>query len=113
MPYLIQHPSGVFYAQRKVPEWLQEAVARVLKSQRPRLVFLKRSLGTTPVRSQANISIKPVLIEFDRILKEAEALENSKPKSRGWPSTSMARPYSGTSACVSMQRVPSDWNPGI
>jgi hypothetical protein len=78
MPYLIQHPSGVFYAQRKVPDRLQVSAARVTKSTRPRLVFLKRSLGTKD-RKQANISIKPVLIDFDRIIREAEALEKSKP----------------------------------
>jgi hypothetical protein len=81
MPYLIQHPSGVFYAQRKVPDRLQVSAARVTMSTRPRLVFLKRSLGTRD-RKQANISIKPVLIDFDRIIREAEALEKSKPPTR-------------------------------
>jgi hypothetical protein len=81
MPYLIKHPSGVYYAQRKVVERLQAAVARVLGNGKDRQVYLKRSLGTT-VLSQANISIKPVLIDFDRIIREAEALENSKPPVR-------------------------------
>jgi hypothetical protein len=81
MPYLIQHTSGVFYAQRKVPERLQVSAARVTKSTRPRLVFLKQSLGTKD-QKQANIGIKPVLIDFDRIIREAEALENSKPSIR-------------------------------
>ena len=108
MPYLIRHPSGVYYAQRKVVERLQVAVARVLKSRKARQAYLKRSLGTR-LLSQANVSIKPVLIEFDRIIREAEALENSKPparansplpKSIGWLSTFMARPYSGTSGYV-------------
>jgi len=81
MPYLIKHPSGVYYAQRKVPERLQRAVPQVLKNDKERLIFLKRSLGTKDKR-QANISIKPVLIDFDRIIREAEALENSKPPTR-------------------------------
>jgi len=81
MPYLIKHASGVYYAQRKVPERLQTAVPRVLKNGRERLIFLKRSLGTKD-KKQANISIKPVLIEFDRIIRDAEALENSKPPMR-------------------------------
>jgi hypothetical protein len=71
----------VYYAQRKVPERLQAAVPRVLKNGKRRQVFLKRSLGTKVLR-QANISIKPVLIAFDRILREAETLENSKPPVR-------------------------------
>jgi integrase len=81
MPYLIKHPSGIYYAQRKVAERLQAAVARIIGRGRDRQVYLKRSLGTT-VLSQANISIKPVLIEFDRIIRAAEALENSKPPIR-------------------------------
>src|ERR1700730_18561705 len=81
MPYLIKHPSGVYYAQRKVPERLQSAVPQVLKNGKKRQVFLKRSLGTTDWR-QANVSIKPVLIDFDRILRDAEAFENAKPPVR-------------------------------
>lgn len=81
MPYLIKHASGVYYAQRKVPERLQTAVPQVLKNGRKRQVYLKRSLGTKD-RRQANITIKPVLIDFDRIIRDAEALENSKPPTR-------------------------------
>jgi integrase len=81
MPYLIKHASGVYYAQRKVPERLQTAVPQVMKNGRKRQVYLKRSLGTKD-RRQANISIKPVLIDFDRIIRDAEALENSKPPMR-------------------------------
>jgi hypothetical protein len=81
MPYLIKHPSGVYYAQRKVPKRLQTAVPKVLKNGRKRQVYLKRSLGTA-VKHQANITIKPVLIDFDRIIRAAEALENSKPPTR-------------------------------
>jgi hypothetical protein len=40
MPYLVRHPSGVYYAQRKVPERLQAAVPRVLKNGKRRQVFL-------------------------------------------------------------------------
>jgi hypothetical protein len=48
MPYLIQHPSGVFYAQRKVPNRLQVSAARVTKSTLPRLVFLKGPAQPSP-----------------------------------------------------------------
>jgi hypothetical protein len=81
MPYLIKHASGIYYAQRKVPERLQSAVPQVLKNGRKRQVYLKRSLGTKD-RRQANITIKPVLIDFDRTIRDAEALENSKPPTR-------------------------------
>jgi hypothetical protein len=81
MPYLIKHPSGIYYAQRKVPERLQTAVPKVLKNGKQRQAYLKRSLGTT-MKHQANITIKPVLIDFDRIIRAAEALENSKPPTR-------------------------------
>src|SRR4029453_14862684 len=41
---------------------------------RERQVYLKRSLGTGDAK-QANIRIKHVLIEFDRILSQAQALK--------------------------------------
>jgi hypothetical protein len=70
---LIKDRNGTYYAQRRVPERLQEAVARVLNSGRDRQVFLKKPLGTK-VLKEANTRAKPVLMEFDRTLAEAEAL---------------------------------------
>src|SRR5262245_35004939 len=70
---LIKDRHGTYYAQKRVPDRLQEAVARVLKSDKPRQVFLKRSLGTK-VLKDANTRAKPVLMEFDRTLSAAEAL---------------------------------------
>jgi hypothetical protein len=64
---------GTYYAIKKVPEHLQEAVARVLNNGRARQTWLKRSLGTKDV-GQANKVAKPVLIEFDRTLDRARAL---------------------------------------
>jgi|ERR1700730_11839485 hypothetical protein len=72
--------------------------------------FLK-SLGTE-TRNQENISIKPVLIEFDRIIRDAEAHENSKPPVRAVLSAAeiermaeyvygQAKPSRGTSGYVS------------
>jgi hypothetical protein len=40
MPHLIKHPSGVYYAQRKVPERLQTVVPQVLKNGKKRQVYL-------------------------------------------------------------------------
>src|SRR3984885_16191582 len=70
--------NGNSYAIKKVPGHLQEAVARVLNHGRPRQTWLKRSLRTKDVE-QANRNAKPVLIEFDRILAQAEALQAERP----------------------------------
>jgi hypothetical protein len=73
---LIKDRHGTYYAQRKVPERLQEAVARVLVSGRDRQVFLKKSLGTKSLKS-ANVAATHVLADFDRTL--AEALLKERP----------------------------------
>jgi len=70
---LIKDRHGTYYAQKKVPERLQAAVARNRKLGRPRLVFLKVSLGTKSLK-EANVRAKLVLGDFDRTLREAEAL---------------------------------------
>jgi hypothetical protein len=78
---LIKDRHGTYYAQRKVPERLQREVATVLNHPTGRKPFLKKSLGTK-VLSQANSTAKPVLMEFDRILRAAEALKDAKPATR-------------------------------
>ena len=70
---LIKDRHGTYYAQKRVPDRLQVAVARVVKSDRQRLVFLKKSLGTKALK-EANTRAKPVLMEFDCTLRDAEAL---------------------------------------
>jgi hypothetical protein len=70
---VIQNRHGTYYAQQRVPERLQEAVALVLGSNKPRQVFLKKSLGTK-VLKDANVRAKPVLAGFDQILKRASEL---------------------------------------
>lgn len=67
-----------YYVQRKVPERLQEAVARVLNSEREKLVFLKKSLGTKDAKA-ANIAATHVLADFDRTFAAAEALLTERP----------------------------------
>ncbi|WP_375142305.1 DUF6538 domain-containing protein [Bradyrhizobium sp. CCGB12] len=64
---LIKNRHGTYYSQQRVPERLQRAVVRVLKSSRPRQVSLKKTLGTK-VLAEANSRAKPVLMEFDRTL---------------------------------------------
>ncbi len=75
---LIKDRNGTYYAQRRVPERLQEAVARVLSSDRDRQVFLKKSLGTKSLKS-ANVAATHVLADFDRTLADAEALLRARP----------------------------------
>jgi hypothetical protein len=70
---LIKDRHGTYYAQKRVPDRLQHAVARVRGLSQARLVHLKKSLGTKTLRD-ANVRAKPVLAEFDRVLREAEAL---------------------------------------
>jgi putative ABC transport system substrate-binding protein len=64
---LIKDRHGTYYAQRKVPERLQEAVARFLNSDKPKQVFLKKSLGTKVLR-EANVAATHVLADFNRTL---------------------------------------------
>jgi integrase len=70
---VIKDRHGTYYAQQRVPEPLQAAVARVLGSKKPRQVFLKKSLGTK-VLKDANMRAKPVLAGFDQIIKRASDL---------------------------------------
>jgi hypothetical protein len=74
----IKDRNGTYYVQRKVPERLQEAVARVLNAGETRRVFLKKSLGTKNTR-EANAAAPHVLAEFNRIIAEAEALLKERP----------------------------------
>ena len=69
---------GVYYVRKKVPKWLEQATAEVLGNGKSRQVFLKRTLDTKDLR-EANIRAKPVLIEFDKILAQAEALTVQRP----------------------------------
>jgi hypothetical protein len=69
---------GTYYAVKQVPKHLQGAVARVLNNGKARQSWLKRSLRTKD-GAQANRIAKPVLIEFDRIVAQAEALQVERP----------------------------------
>jgi hypothetical protein len=70
--------NGTYYAIKKVPPALQEAVARVLGGHKARQVWLKRSLGTKDA-GEANRRGKPVLIEFDHTLERARGLTAERP----------------------------------
>lgn len=75
---IIKDRHGTYYVQRKVPERLQEAVARVIDTDEPRRVFLKKSLGTK-VLKEAKAAAPHVLADFNRIVGEAEALLKEQP----------------------------------
>lgn len=81
---LIKDRHGTYHAQRKVPERLQAAVARVLGTGKARQVYLKKSLGTKAVR-EANVRATSVLAGFDRTIASATAIvatANSPPRPR-------------------------------
>ena len=67
-----------YYASKKVPERLQEAVAQVLNNGKARQVWLKRTLATKDV-GEANRRAKAVQIEFDQILEQAQGLLAERP----------------------------------
>jgi hypothetical protein len=64
--------------RKKVPEKLQEATATVSAASKERVSWLKRSLKTKDKR-QAKRLAPPILMEFDRILADAEALIADRP----------------------------------
>jgi integrase len=75
---LMKDRHGTYYARVKVPERLQEAVARVLDRGKDRQSFLKKSLGTKDLKA-ANVRAKPIQAGFDRVLGEAEQLLAARP----------------------------------
>jgi hypothetical protein len=80
---VIQDRHGTYYVQQRVPERLQperlqEAVARVLGTDKARRVFLKKSLGTKN-RKEAQAAAPHVLADFGRIIGQAEALLKEQP----------------------------------
>ena len=75
---VIKDRHGTYYARKKVPKGLVEAVARVLAQGKRRQSWLKRSLGTKRLH-EANIRAKSVLMEFDGIIEKARELLKEKP----------------------------------
>ncbi len=70
---LVQNEYGVFHVRRKVPKALEVAIARVTGAPKDRVSWLKKTLGTKDEK-QARVLAKPVMMEFDRIIAQAEAL---------------------------------------
>jgi hypothetical protein len=70
---LIKNEHGVFHVRRKVPKALEVATARVMGVPKERVSWLKETLATKDEK-QAKVLAKPVMMKFDRILAQAEAL---------------------------------------
>jgi hypothetical protein len=75
---VIQNEHGVFVVRKKVPKKLEEAAAVVTATSKPRVAFLQRSLRTKDKREAQRLA-PPVLMEFERVLAEAEALLMERP----------------------------------
>src|SRR5258708_10257268 len=70
---LIKNEHGVFHVRKKVPKGLEIATARVLGVPKERVSWLKETLATKDEK-QAKVLAKPVMMKFDRVLAQAEAL---------------------------------------
>jgi hypothetical protein len=75
---LRQNEYGVWCVRKKVPTRLEQAAATVLGAGKARQSWLQRSLRTTD-KAEAKRLASPVLMEFDRILADAEALLAERP----------------------------------
>ena len=70
---IIKNEHGVFHVRKKVPKKLEAATAQALGAPKPRVAWLKQSLGTKDHKEAKRLA-PPVLMKFDRILAQAEAL---------------------------------------
>jgi integrase len=70
---LIKNEHGVYHVRRKVPKHLEAATATVMDVPKERVSWLKETLGTKDEK-RARVFAKPVMMKFDRILAQAEAL---------------------------------------
>lgn len=70
---LIKNEHGVFHVRRKVPKALEVTTAMAMGVPKERVSWLKETLGTKDEK-QAKVLAKPVMMKFDRILAQAEAL---------------------------------------
>jgi hypothetical protein len=70
---LIKNEHGVWHVRKKVPEALEAATPTVMGVPKARVSWLKESLRTKD-KKQATVRAKPVMMKFDRILAQAEAM---------------------------------------
>jgi hypothetical protein len=74
---LIKNEYGVYHVRRKVPKGLEAATATVMGVPKERVSWLKETLGTKA--KQAKVLATPVMMKFDGILAQAEALLVEQP----------------------------------
>jgi len=70
---LIKNEHGVYHVRRKVPKHLEAATATVMDVPKGRQSWLKETLGTKDEK-RARVLAKPVMMKFDRIIAQADAL---------------------------------------
>ena len=75
---LIRNEHGVWQVRKKVPKRLEAATATVLGNGKPRVSWLKETLRTKD-KQHATVIAKPIMMRFDRILADAEALLAERP----------------------------------
>jgi hypothetical protein len=75
---LIQNEHGVWIVRRRVQKRLREPVARVLNNGKDRQTFLQKSTATKDKKEATRLA-PAILVEFGKILDEAEALLAERP----------------------------------
>jgi integrase len=75
---LIKNEHGVYHVRRKVPKALEAATATVMGVPKERVSWLKETLKTKDEK-RAKVLAKPVMMKFDRVLAQAEALLVERP----------------------------------
>src|SRR5689334_13957585 len=75
---LIKNEHGVWHVRKKVPKALEKATATVTGASKPRVSWLKETLRTKD-QKEAKVRAKPVMMKFDRVLAQAEALLAERP----------------------------------
>ena len=86
---IVKNSHGVYHERKKVPKALEEAVALVIDAKKPRVAWLKKTLGTKDLKT-AKVRAVPVIMEFDRILAQAEALRLDRQSASGRKSANVS-----------------------
>ncbi len=76
---VVKNRFGIYVVRKKVPAGLEEAVARIIGSDKQRASWLQRSLGTRDAK-QANTAALPILMDFDATIAKAAASLNPLPR---------------------------------
>ena len=102
---LIKNEHGVWQVRKKVPKRLEAATATVLGNGKRRVSWLKETLRTKD-KKDATITAKPVMMKFDRILADAEALLAERPLRNELPDAEIKRIIYGSHAVPRRIKLP-------